>query len=141
MNVFGIEIKFLHEIRIGEILQAISLLVAAFALFLNWYQLRKSNIRQSAENLVDLFGKYQEDDKTLDMFRRIDLDETIYDPNKFHGSAVSVQPDRFLPDRLFRQILFDRFDLFGSKWQQLINTPIGPNRQFFQRFFQPRRRI
>lgn len=80
---------------IGEILQTVSVLVAASGLFLNWWQLRKNGLQRRAEYITGLFAKYQEDAGVVEMFRRLDLDEEVF-RDGFHGSPDETKLDKLL---------------------------------------------
>ena len=83
------------DLRPGEVFQGTSALIAAGALFLNWWQLRKNGLQRRAEQIIDLFAKYQEDPDTVEMFRRVDHDEEIF-KDGFHGSPDESKLDKLL---------------------------------------------
>jgi hypothetical protein len=83
-------------VSLGEVLQTGGVLVAAAGLFLNWWQLRKNGLQRRAEHVVGLFAKYQDDADTLEMFRRVDLDETVSKEKTFHGSPDETKLDKLL---------------------------------------------
>ncbi len=79
----------------GELLQTGGVFVAAGALFLNWWQLRKNTLQRRSEHITGLFAKYHEDPDTVEMFRRVDHGEEIFN-NNFHGSPDETKLDKLL---------------------------------------------
>jgi uncharacterized membrane protein YbhN (UPF0104 family) len=51
-------IDLVREVRIGDLISAISFTVAAVGLFLNWWQLRLAAIRKRAEFIVSVFNQF-----------------------------------------------------------------------------------
>ena len=87
--------KFVNEIRLGDLISGGSLLLASIGLFLNWWQLRIGGIRKRAEFIVSVFNQYVADPETSRMFYDLEYDRFKYDGG-FHGSDRERHLDRLL---------------------------------------------
>jgi hypothetical protein len=86
---------FKPEISVGDIIAALGFVIAALALFLTLWQLRRDSVRKRAEFIVSIFNQYVTDSETADLFYKMEYDQFHYGP-EFHESKQEQQLDRLL---------------------------------------------
>jgi len=90
------------KVTIGDIVATIGLLFASVGLFLNWWQLRKDNIRKRAEFIIQNFNQYLIDSDSAQMFYKLEYGNFVYNEVDFHGSPEEIKLDKLL--RYFERI-------------------------------------
>jgi hypothetical protein len=88
-------IHLVREVRIGDLISAISFTVAAVGLFLNWWQLRLAAIRKRAEFIVSVFNQFITDTESSQAFYDVEYNRLEYNQS-FHGSPEERRLDRLL---------------------------------------------
>jgi hypothetical protein len=87
--------------ELKDIAAVVSALIAATALLLNWWQLRKNALQRRAEYIVSHFSRYLNDPDMARMFYKLEYSTFTY-PEDFHGTGDEIHMDRLLDnyDRL-----------------------------------------
>ena len=102
-----------NQITIGDLIQALALIVASVGLFLNLVQMKAANKQKRAEHIVNLHNQFSLDKDVLDIYYKIEYGRFDYAPEKFHGSDEEKQLDKLLDvfDNIAKLYLLDNFTL------------------------------
>lgn len=83
------------EIRLGDLISALSMLVAAFALFLNWWQAKRNAIQQRGQYIAGLFSEYLKEPDTTAIFYKLEYDKFTYSLS-MEGTDEEIKLDKLL---------------------------------------------
>jgi hypothetical protein len=78
-----------------DLLKILAILFAAVGLYLNFWQLRKSNSQRRAEMISDVLWKIYDDKELSEIYYQIEYHEFKYDDN-FHGSDNERKLDKLI---------------------------------------------
>lgn len=102
-----------NQVTLGDLIQALALIIAAVGLFLNLVQMKTANKQKRAEHIVNLHNQFALDKDVLDIYYKIEYGEFRYESEKFHGSDEEKHLDKLLDvfDNIAKLYLLDNFTL------------------------------
>ena len=86
---------FKNELTVGDLIQAIAVLLAAAGLVFSALQTKRANRQSRAQQVIDLHGRFLDDPALVDAYYKIEYQEFEYGDG-FHGSELEKHVDRLL---------------------------------------------
>ncbi len=129
-------INWVTEISISDLLLAVSILIAALGLFLNFLQMKKNNLQKRAEFIINLYNQYASDSDMMEVYYKIEYGKFKYDKN-FHQSDEEKKLDKLLGffENIAKLYLMGNITLDDLKYVAYEFIVIYQN-EFVQQYFQ-----